>query len=104
LAQKSLTAARLHPSIITKQVSSKQRSLSAGTTPTLNLPCFTREIIRVLQEILLSVFRLLCLPFALRKYSGITKTFASKGRDVSQWNFFIVKVWKLEISILRRET
>jgi hypothetical protein len=24
--------------------SSKQPSLSAGTTPTLNLPCFTREI------------------------------------------------------------
>jgi hypothetical protein len=39
--------ARLPPSIIPTKIffSSKQLCLSAGTTPTLNLPCFTREIV-----------------------------------------------------------
>jgi hypothetical protein len=36
--------ARQPPSIIII-LSSKQPSLSAGTTPTLDLPCFTREIV-----------------------------------------------------------
>jgi hypothetical protein len=38
---------RLPPSIITKNiVSSKQPRLSTGTTPTMNLPSFTRETVR----------------------------------------------------------
>jgi hypothetical protein len=40
---------RLPPSIIpTKKFSSKQPRLLAGTSPTLNLPCFTREIVHFL--------------------------------------------------------
>jgi hypothetical protein len=39
--------ARLTHSINTKNVfSSKRPSSSAGTTPTLNLPCFKMEIVR----------------------------------------------------------
>jgi hypothetical protein len=48
--------ARISPSIIIKEISSKQPSMSAETTPTLNLTCFT-----FLLDILLVVLRFLWL-------------------------------------------
>jgi hypothetical protein len=55
------------PHLINTKNSSKRLSPSAGTTPTLNLPCFTGEIIYITKEIihicldiLLLVFRFLC--------------------------------------------
>jgi hypothetical protein len=78
-----------------KKISSKQPSLSAGTTPTLNFSCFTSQIIHSSSYISMlqsaGTKMLLCFPLLLRKavslYVGEQSLPRRNGRkpDVCSW-------------------